>query len=147
MSRPTQFKIDNTLHWEIRLFTSSGTLINADFNPSLSCYKNGVDQGSVGNVAKRSSTVGTYDCDYDPAGEVDGDMFTITESSVVGGTTYENSWECMAVGGVFTDANASGIASGVWDQFTVHNDASGTFGELVQFIYDQARIAARNTQD
>lgn len=52
-------------------------------------------------VTKRSATVGIYDCSYNPAGEVEGDAYTLEESATVTGTTtgsatYSSTFEVRA---------------------------------------------------
>lgn len=98
MSRPTSFKIDATIHWTIRTYTSAGVLVDADANPSVAIRKNGIATADVATVTKRSATTGVYDCSYDPAGEASGDSYTIEETATISSQDYENSWsiQCQA---------------------------------------------------
>jgi hypothetical protein len=66
--------------------------------------KNGASVGDSVTITKRSATTGIYDCEYNPASEVEGDSFTLEESATVTGTTtssatYTQTWNvrCVAV--------------------------------------------------
>ena len=98
MSRPTSFKIDSTIFWTIRTYTSAGTLTNADATPTVAIRKNGSATADVATVVKRSATIGIYDCSYNPSGENEGDSFTIEETATISAQDYENSWsiQCEA---------------------------------------------------
>lgn len=123
MSRPTQLLKGNTLYWVIRLYDSDGALVDADSDPTINVYKNGVDTSDSVTVAKRAATTGIYDCSYDPASEVEGDQFSIEESATISSTTYEFSWECVVLDPM-ADIKGSGWESGtdtleeLYDQFT-----------------------------
>jgi hypothetical protein len=71
--------------------------------------------GDSVTVTKRSATTGIYDCSYNPAGETEGDQFTVEESAVVTGTTtaqatYSQSWG-FVVSAVAQDAAAAAITA------------------------------------
>lgn len=99
MNHPTVLHSGGTLRWVLRLFDPSDgvTAVDADSTPAVSVRKNGNGISDSVMVTKRASTTGIYDCSYNPAGEVEGDAFTIEESAVIDGTTYENSWEFTVV--------------------------------------------------
>lgn len=94
--RPTTFKVDNTVYWTIRTYTDAGVLVDADSTPSVAVRKNGASVADVVTVTKRAATTGIYDCVYNPAGEVEGDCFTIEETATVSSQAYENSWSLEA---------------------------------------------------
>ena len=94
--RPTTFKVDNTVYWTIRTYTDAGVLVDADSTPSVAVRKNGASVADVVTVTKRAATTGIYDCVYNPAGEVEGDCFTIEETATVSAQAYENSWSLEA---------------------------------------------------
>jgi hypothetical protein len=99
MTRPKILHVGGTLYWVIRTRNpDSMVLKDADSTPTVAVRKNGASVGDSVTVTKRSATTGIYDCSYNPAGEVEGDEFTIEESATVTGTTtgsatYANSWE------------------------------------------------------
>ena len=90
--RPTTFKVDNTVYWTIRTYTDAGVLVDADATPSIAVRKNGASVADAVTVTKRAATTGIYDCSYNPAGEAEGDCFTIEESATISAQAYENSW-------------------------------------------------------
>ena len=90
--RPTTFKVDNTVYWTIRTYTDAGVLVDADSTPSIAVRKNGASVADAVTVTKRAAATGTYDCSYNPAGEAEGDCFTIEESATISAQVYENSW-------------------------------------------------------
>jgi hypothetical protein len=94
--RPTTFKVDNTVYWTIRTYTDAGVLVDADSTPSVAVRKNGSSVADAVTVTKRAATTGIYDCVYNPAGEVEGDCFTIEETATVSSQAYENAWSLEA---------------------------------------------------
>jgi hypothetical protein len=94
--RPTTFKVDNTVYWTIRTYTDAGVLVDADSTPSVAVRKNGSSVADSVTVTKRAATTGIYDCSYNPAGEVEGDCFTIEETATVASQAYENAWSLEA---------------------------------------------------
>jgi len=73
------------------------TLKDADSLPTVAVRKNGASTADSVTITKRAATTGIYDCSYNPAGEVEGDSYTIEESAIVTGTTtaqatYTQSW-------------------------------------------------------
>jgi hypothetical protein len=99
MKRPAIVHIDKAANWVLRLFEPSDgvTPVDADSLPTVSVRKNGAATADSVTVTKRTATTGIYDCSYNPADEAEGDAFTIEESAVIGGTTYENSWEFTVI--------------------------------------------------
>ena len=94
--RRTTFKVDNTVYWTIRTYTDAGVLVDADSTPSVSVRKNGASVADSVTVTKRAATTGIYDCVYNPAGEVEGDCFTIEETATISSQAYENAWSLEA---------------------------------------------------
>ena len=90
--RPTTFKVDNTIYWTIRTYTDAGVLVDADSTPSVDVRKNGAATADSVTVTKRAATTGIYDCSYNPAGEAEGDSFTIEETATISSQAYENAW-------------------------------------------------------
>lgn len=97
MSRPSVLFKDTTLNWVIRVFNTSGALQDADSDPTVAIRKNGASTADSVTVTKRSATVGIYDCSYNPAGEVDGDRYTVEESATVSASVFENSWQFVVM--------------------------------------------------
>lgn len=97
MSRPNILHVGGTLYWTIRLYNSSGALVDADSTPTVSVLKNGSSTGDSVTVSKRSATTGIYDCSYNPASEAEGDQYTIEESVTISSTVYQSSWEVTVV--------------------------------------------------
>lgn len=95
--RPRSFLKDSVLPWTIRVYNAAGQLIDADSTPSVIVRKNGSAVGDSVTVTKRSSTTGIYDCTYNPAGEVDGDLFELVETVIVSGLSYPLGWYCSVV--------------------------------------------------
>jgi len=101
--RPKVLHVGGTLYWVIRTRNpDTQVLKDADSTPTVAVRKNGASVGDSVTVTKRSATTGIYDCSYNPAGEVEGDKFTLEESATVTGTTtssatYENSFEVTVI--------------------------------------------------
>ena len=83
---------DNTIYWTIRTYTDAGVLVDADSTPSVDVRKNGAATADSVTVTKRAATTGIYDCSYNPAGEAEGDSFTIEETATISSQAYENAW-------------------------------------------------------
>jgi len=94
--RPTTFKVDSTVYWTIRTYTDAGVLVDADSTPSVAVRKNGASVADSVTITKRAATTGIYDCSYNPAGEAEGDCFTIEETATLSAQAYENSWSIEA---------------------------------------------------
>lgn len=92
MSRPATLKVGNTSYWTIMTYTSAGVLVDADSTPTVVVYKNGSVTADVVTVTKRSATTGIYDAYYNPAGEAEGDCFTIQETATISSQSYVQSW-------------------------------------------------------
>jgi hypothetical protein len=96
--RPTILHVGGVLYWVIRTRDPDTQLLkDADATPTVVIVKNGTVTGDSVTITKRSATTGIYDCSYNPAGEAEGDDFTVEESAQVTGTTtaqatYSNSW-------------------------------------------------------
>jgi len=96
--RPTILHVGGVLYWVIRTRDPDTQLLkDADATPTVVIVKNGTVTVDSVTVTKRSATTGIYDCSYNPAGEAEGDDFTVEESAQVTGTTtaqatYSNSW-------------------------------------------------------
>jgi hypothetical protein len=101
--RPPIFQVGGTLYWTL-LTRDPDTMVlkDADSTPTVVVRKNGASVGDSVTVTKRSATTGIYDCEYNPAGEVEGDQYTLEESATVTGTTtgsatYNFAWTVRAV--------------------------------------------------
>ena len=92
MGRPAKLLSGNTLYWTIRLYSDSQVLVDADSTPTVAVRKNGASTADAVTVTKRASTTGIYDCSYNPAGEAEGDQYTLEESATVSAVAYENNW-------------------------------------------------------
>jgi microcompartment protein CcmK/EutM len=96
--RPDSLHVGGTVYWVLQTYNpDTGVLKDADSTPAVAVRKNGAAVGDSVTVTKRSATTGIYDCSYNPAGEVEGDKFTIEESATVTGTTtssatYSQTW-------------------------------------------------------
>lgn len=101
--RPTVFQVGGILYWVIQTRNPDTMVLkDADGTPAVAVRKNGSSVGDSVTVTKRSATTGIYDCSYNPAGEVEGDSFTLEESATVTGTTtssatYTLAWNCRAI--------------------------------------------------
>lgn len=101
--RPSILHIGGTVYWTL-LTRNPDTMVlkDADSTPSVAVRKNGASVGDSVTITKRSATTGIYDCSYNPAAEVEGDVFTLEESATVTGTTtasatYVSSFNVRAV--------------------------------------------------
>lgn len=103
MNRPQILHVGGTLFWVLRTRNpDTQVLKDADSTPTVVIRKNGASTGDSVTVTKRSTTTGIYDCSYNPAGEIEGDEFTVEESATVTGTTtaqatYSISWEFTVI--------------------------------------------------
>ena len=99
MSRPATLKIGSTSYWTIMTYTDAGVLVDADSTPTVTVRKNGVANADIVTVVKRSATTGIYDAYYNPAGESEGDCFTLEETATISAQAYQNAWnlEILAV--------------------------------------------------
>lgn len=102
--RPALFHINTNVVWTITTYDPDkpGVEKDADSNPTVTVRKNGSAVGDSVTVTKRTSTTGIYDCSYNPAGEVEGDTFTIEESVTITGSTspsatYRYRWAIEAI--------------------------------------------------
>lgn len=128
MSRPTALFAGDTLYWTIRVYDSSGVLIDADSTPTVAVRKNGAATADVVTVTKRAVTTGIYDCSYDPALEIEGDQFTLEETVTISAQDYENSWEVVTIDEM-RGTNAATLPGVVWDALRASHTVSGSFGE------------------
>lgn len=116
--RPTFLHVNGTLYWTIYVYNPDTAILkDADSTPTVSVRKNGLSTGDSVTITKRSATTGIYDCSYNPASEVEGDIFWFEEEATVTGTstaqaTYNNSWVANVVGQFST------LPSGVWSNVT-----------------------------
>jgi hypothetical protein len=101
--RPTILHVGNVLRWVINTRNPDTMLLkDADATPTVTVRKNGASTGDSVTITKRAATTGIYDCEYNPAGEIEGDMFNIREVAQVTGTTtpqatYEFAWPFTVV--------------------------------------------------
>jgi hypothetical protein len=130
MSRPSGLIKDASLYWVIMLYDSSNALVDADSTPTIAVRKNGASTADVVTITKRAATTGIYDCVYNPAGEAEGDQFTIEESATIATVVYENSWE-LFITDPMRGTDAATIPGAVWDGLLASHTVSGSFGERV----------------
>lgn len=113
--RPTILHIGGVLYWTIQTRNPDTTLLkDADSTPTVAVRKNGSPVGDSVTITKRSATTGLYDCGYNPAAEVETDIFQFEESATVTGTTtaqatYINQFSVSVVhaGAVELDSSAT----------------------------------------
>jgi len=137
MTRPATLKIGATSYWTIMTYTDAGVLVDADSTPTVAVRKNGVANADVVTVTKRATTTGIYDAYYNPAGEAEGDCFTLEETATISAQAYENAWnmEVLAVERGTDSANtvapldASATENAVWDAVVSSHATNGTFGD------------------
>lgn len=96
MTRPAILHVGGILYWVIRTYDANGVLVDADSTPTVAVRKMGSPVGDSVTVTKRAATTGIYDCSYNPAGEVEGEIFTIEETAVIAAVPYPLSWEVTA---------------------------------------------------
>jgi hypothetical protein len=79
----------------------TGLLKDANSLPTVAVRKNGDGVGDAVTVSKRAATSGIYDCEHNPAGEVEKDIFTMQESVNVNGVsssgTYNYVWSYTVI--------------------------------------------------
>ena len=134
--RPAVFQVGGVVYWTLLTRNpDTGVLKDADSTPTVAVRKNGSSVGDSVTVTKRSATTGIYDCSYNPAGEVEGDSFTMEESAAVTGTTtssatYVFGWTIRTVrtGAVELDP-ASRLA--IWNTLTTETFTADSFGDLL----------------
>lgn len=150
--RPSVFQVGGTLYWVIQTRNPDTMVLkDADSTPSVAVRKNGTSVGDSVTITKRSATTGIYDCSYNPAGEVEGDAFTLEESATVTGTTtssatYNFAWNCRVVAvergtdsaNTTTPPTAGAVADAVWDEARSGHVTAGTFGEKVNAELDSS---------
>jgi len=98
-NRPTTYCLDDDfIYWIVSLYDADGQLVDADSLPTLS-YRRQAELGlsTTGvNVAKLAGTTGTYQFRHnialDNAITVASPQIHYTESCVIGGVTYVNTW-------------------------------------------------------
>lgn len=101
--RPTILHVGGTLRWVINTRNPDTMVLkDADSTPTITVRKNGSATGDSVTITKRAATTGIYDCEYNPAGDVEGDVYNIRESVAMTGTTtaqatYEFSWPVTVV--------------------------------------------------
>lgn len=151
MNRPASFHVGGTVYWVLRLYdpTDGITLIDADSTPTVAVRKNGSAVGDSVTVTKRSATTGIYDCSYNPASEIEGDKFTLEESAVIGGDTFQQNWEVVVkavergTDSAYTGTppTAAEIRDAFLDRVLAGNhEVAGTPGKLMQAI-TETRLA------
>lgn len=96
--RPTTSYIDQTLYWTIPVYTTSGTLRDADSSPFPTALAR-IGSASAGNgasITKRSATTGLYDCSYVTSG-IAGSVYSFDELIYVSGVAYNNSFSVTVI--------------------------------------------------
>lgn len=125
MQRPTLLLKNTTLTWVMRLYDASDALVNADSTPTVAVRKNGSSTGDSVTVTKRPGTTGIYDCSYNPDGEIEGDQFTIEETSTVSGMTTSWNWSFVVLDSDVTGkvlGGGSGTISGTGARVALASD-------------------------
>lgn len=150
--RPKVLHVGGTLYWVIRTRNPDTMVLkDADSTPTVAVRKNGASVGDSVTVTKRSATTGIYDCSYNPAGEVEGDEFTIEESATVTGTTqdtYDNSWEFTVIAvergtdgaNTTTPPTSEAIATTILDTSLSGHNTPGTVGEWINNVSDSLAL-------
>ena len=133
MLRPALLLKNNTLTWVIRIYNTSGALVDADSTPTVAVRKNGSSTGDSVTPTKRSATTGIYDCSYNPASEVEGDQFTIEETATVSSTTTSWNWSFMVI-----DSDVTGKVLG---------GGEGTISGVGAYVKDHAGSAVATASD
>ena len=134
--RPAVFQVGGVVYWTLLTRNpDTGVLKDADSTPTVAVRKNGSSVADSVTVTKRSATTGIYDCSYNPAGEVEGDAFTLEESATVTGTTtssatYNFAWNvrCVAV----ERGTDNAIRTGVEYQHTQNSSAASTVNVTIE---------------
>lgn len=149
--RPAVFQVGGVVYWTLLTRNpDTGVLKDADSTPTVAVRKNGSSVADSVTVTKRSATTGIYDCSYNPAGEVEGDAFTLEESATVTGTTtssatYNFAWSVRTVrtGAVELDSAArvkldasqpdcNVLRTGVEYQHTQNSSAASTVNVTIE---------------
>ena len=142
--RPKVLHVGGTLYWVIRTRNpDTQVLKDADSTPTVAVRKNGASVGDSVTITKRSATTGIYDCSYNPAGEIEGDKFTLEESATVTGTTtssatYENSFEVTIIAvergtdgaNTTTPPTAAANATAVRSELGLTGSLDSAFGDI-----------------
>lgn len=127
-------------------YTDAGVLVDADSTPTVAVRKNGVANADVVVVTKRATTTGIYDAYYNPAGEAEGDCFTLEETATISAQAYKNAWnmEVLAVERGTDSASTFDAAS----ETVTTDSASRTASQAnVSALATSASIAALNDFD
>ena len=144
MNRPSFLHVGGILYWTIRTRNpDTQVLKDADSTPTVAVRKNGASVGDSVTITKRSATTGIYDCSYNPAGEIEGDKFTLEESATVTGTTtssatYENSFEVTIIAvergtdgaNTTTPPTAAANATAVRSELGLTGSLDSAFGDI-----------------
>ena len=142
--RPKVLHVGGTLYWVIRTRNPDKQVLkDADSTPTVAVRKNGASVGDSVTITKRSATTGIYDCSYNPAGEIEGDKFTLEESATVTGTTtssatYENSFEVTIIAvergtdgaNTTTPPTAAANATAVRSELGLTGSLDSAFGDI-----------------
>jgi hypothetical protein len=146
--RPNILHVGGTLFWVIRTRDpDTQVLKDADSAPTVAIRKNGASTGDSVTVTKRSATTGIYDCSYNPAGEVEGDEFTVEESATVTGTTtaqatYANSWAFTVLA---VERGTDNAAQAVWEYVITGTTSAAT--ALVALITRITAVISTKAED
>ena len=127
-------------------YTDAGVLVDADSTPTVAVRKNGVANADVVVVTKRATTTGIYDAYYNPAGEAEGDCFTLEETATISAQAYKNAWnmEVLAVERGTDNASTFDAAS---DTVTTDSASRTASQANVSALATSASIAALNDFD
>ena len=128
-NRPSSWYYNTTLYWTIYTYDSSGSLVDADFTPTVDTFIDGASYATVSvTVTKRPSTTGIYDCSFAglPTANSYG-TWQFEEEVTLSGTAYVNGWSCQQV-----DNSAQQITDAVLDEPVLNHQLSASVGWKIQ---------------
>lgn len=79
------------------IYDDQGVLVDPDITPTVSVTRNGTPLADLVSVIKRGPRAGTYDCQYNPSTDTEGDFFGLEEIVTVAGQAYVNPWSLEVV--------------------------------------------------
>jgi hypothetical protein len=97
MSRPSNLMTGRTVYWTLMIYDDQGVLVDPDITPTVSVTRNGTPLADLVSVIKRGPRAGTYDCQYNPSTDTEGDFFGLEEIVTVAGQAYVNPWSLEVV--------------------------------------------------
>ncbi len=140
--RPTTSIVGSVIYWVIHIFDSDGLLIDADSTPTVVVRKNGIATIDSVTITKRSATTGIYDCEYNPAAEVEGDKFTFEETVVIDTVSYANDpWSLTILANVpSASTTAQAVRTELTDELDIINNIPDSFDAISTQIDDISTV-------